>query len=422
MVEINKPINLGMGCPDFDAWPQSIMEAMADIVQNGSCLLHQYTKSPGHPRLVKVLGQLYSHLLGRTVNGDDNILITIGAYEALHCTIYGLVNTGDQVIIIDPAYDAYDMITKAAGGIPVHVALKRMDNRVNGENHSGWTLDFEELESKFNARTRFIIVNTPNNPLGKVYTKEELTKIADLCHKYNIIAIMDEVYEWLTYGSNEHFRLASLPGMFEKSITIGSLGKAFNVTGWRCGWAVTGNTKIREAMTLAHMSSVYVCPTPIQEAAARTFELELQKLRDNQIDDMYWTQLTSLLTKKRDMLFNMLSELGFNPMVPEGGYYLVADCRRLIDRLNLNDYFDKRGKTFSLVRWLSKHGVQGVPLTVFYRQENQHLAEGLVRFCFIKSDETLLKARDALIRMTQLVDNCDIDEQQHHNNSYIIEV
>ncbi|CAG2167135.1 unnamed protein product, partial [Oppiella nova] len=403
MAEINKPVNLGMGMPDFNAQPQSIMDAMSDIVANGQPSLHQYTKSPGHPRLVKVLARLYSKLIDTDIR-DDNILITLGAYEAIHCAIYGLINTGDEVIIIDPAYDGYAMITRAAGGVPVHIALKRVDNTGAGDVECDeWELDFNELEAKFSTKTKLIIINTPHNPLGKVFTREELEKIAQLCQKYNVIAVMDEVYEWLTYDGNRHFRLASLSGMFDRSITIGSLGKAFNVTGWRCGWAITGNPAIRDALILAHVTSIYVAPTIIQEAAARAFELELEKLEQNRPEDMYWTQLSALLDKKRTVMYDMLSELGLKPMVPEGGYYMVADCRALIDRLDLDEYYDKRGKTFAFVRWLSAQGVQGVPLTVFYSQDNKGLAEGLVRFCFIKSDETLAMAEQVLKRITKVI-------------------
>ncbi|CAG2103625.1 unnamed protein product [Medioppia subpectinata] len=336
---------------------------------------------------------------------DDNILITLGAYQAIHCALYGLINHGDEVIIIDPAYDAYAMITRAAGGVPVHTALKRVDTCNYGNNNDitgadGWELDFADLEAKFNHNTRLIIINTPHNPLGKVFTASELSRIGELCQKYDTIAIMDEVYEWLTYDNNTHCRLASMPGMYERTVTIGSLGKAFNVTGWRCGWAITGHPGIRHALTLAHMASVYCCPTPIQEAAARAFEIELDKLQLNHVDSMYWTQLCALLDKKRALMYDMLTDMGLKPMVPEGGYYMVAECRALIDRLDLTAYYDKRGKTFEFVRWLSARGVQAVPLTVFYSTDNKHLAEGLVRFCFIKSDETLAKAEAVLRGIT----------------------
>ncbi|CAG2100359.1 unnamed protein product [Medioppia subpectinata] len=310
MAEVNKAINLGMGMPDFNAQPQSIMDAMCDVLVDGHYSLHQYTKSSGHPRLVKVLAKLYSHLLNNEVK-DDNILITLGAYQAIHCALYGLINHGDEVIIIDPAYDAYATITRAAGGVPVHTALKRTDTYRNENN---------------------------NDITG-----------AD----------------------------ALMPGMYERTVTIGSLGKAFNVTGWRCGWAITGHPGIRHALSLAHVVSVYCCPTPIQEAAARVFEIELDKLQLNHVDCMYWTQLCALMGKKRTLMYDMLTDMGLKPMMPEGSYYMVADCQALIDRLDLTAYYDKRGKTFEFVRWLSARGVQAVPLTVFYSTDNKQLGEGI---------------------------------------------
>ncbi|CAG2112060.1 unnamed protein product, partial [Medioppia subpectinata] len=243
MVERNKPINLGVSVPDFDVYPQTIIEAMRDIVLDDNTTMHQMTKITGHPRLVNVLAKLYSQLLNNKVTGD-NILITCGAFEALYCAIHSIINHGDEAIIIDPAYDEFEVLVKGAGGVPVHTCLKRTGDGTD------WQLDLDDLEAKITDRTRVIIINTPHNPTGKVqslplFTRSELEAIGQLCLKHNLIAVSDEVFEWLTYDGRTHHRIASLPGMYDRCVTIGSLGKACHVTGWRCGWAIAGNPVVR---------------------------------------------------------------------------------------------------------------------------------------------------------------------------------
>ena len=179
MVSANNPCNLGIGMPDFDAYPKSIIDALNDITVNGDYSLHQYSRGPvysfassythfdfnqGHPRLVNVLAKLYSMLLNQDVKPYDDVLVTLGAYEAIYVSVFGLINPGDEVIIIEPHYDCYVPIVRVAGGVPVFTALRREQNNGNSQ----WKLDFEELESKFTDKTRLIIVNTPHNPLGKV--------------------------------------------------------------------------------------------------------------------------------------------------------------------------------------------------------------------------------------------------------------
>ncbi|CAG2118948.1 unnamed protein product, partial [Medioppia subpectinata] len=336
MVERNKPINLGVSVPDFDAYPQTIIEAMRDIVLDENTTMHQMTKITGHPRLVNVLAKLYSQLLNNKVTGD-NILITCGAFEALYCAIHSIINHGDEAIIIDPAYDEFEVLVKGAGGVPVHTCLKRTGDGTD------WQLDLDDLEAKITDRTRLL-------------TRLELEAIGQLCLKHNFIAVSDEVFEWLTYDGRTHHRIASLPGMYDRCVTIGSLGKACHVTGWRCGWAIAGNPVVRMGLVMAHMSCANSMPTIIQEAAARFFELELPRLGTGHSPsptDNYWSQVTQMLDKKRHTMYGMLLAAGLTPMLPEGGFTMLADCTKLIDRLDLTEYADPKGKTVAFVRWLS---------------------------------------------------------------------
>lgn len=184
--------------------------------------------------------------------------------------------------------------------------------------------------------------------------------------------------------------------MYERSITIGSVGKTFSVTGWKCGWAISGNPNIMTALRKAHSTCLYVGATIIQEAAARAFEIELDKLVNNRASDLYWTKLSDMMLTKRNKMVTLLSSLGLKPITPEGSYFMIADCTQLMNSVDLTEFYDKRGKSFAFVKFLSKNGLQALPLSVFFCEEYKHLGEGLLRFCFIKSDETLAKAEQVL--------------------------
>lgn len=195
-----------------------------------------------------------------------------------------------------------------------------------------------------------------------------------------------------------------MPGMFERTISIGSVGKAFNVTGWKCGWALTGNPHLMAALRKAHSTSVYTLVPPIQEATARVFEIEFDKLVEGDHRNSYWVQTTQTIVKKRDHVIRMMSDLGFEIVEPEGGYFVVVDCQKTIDKLDLSRFHDPRGKTFAFVHWLSQNGLQTLPIDMFFSDDNKHLAEGLLRLCFMKSDESLVETQRVL---TQLKDKID---------------
>lgn len=380
-----KPVNLGQGFPDFAA-PEHVTKALSDAASSPNVLLNQYTRGFGHPRLVNALSQLYSKLVGRSINPQKEILVTCGAYEALYCTILALINPGDEVIIIEPYFDCYEPMTVMAGGVPVFIPLRPKKTGVSISS-GDWVLDMDELASKFNKKTKMIIVNTPHNPLGKVFKTEELQMIADLCIKHDVIAVMDEVYEWIVYRGYEHIRMATLPNMWDRTITIGSAGKTFSVTGWKIGWAY-GPQHLMRPLQLLHQNCVYTCPTPLQEAVAIGFETETARLGQ---PDSYWKDLSNMLEGKRDRMANFLSSVGMAPAIPEGGYFMIADFSELGSKVNIGD--EAGTKDYKFVKWLSKtKKLQGIPPSAFYGNEHKHLAENLIRFCFIKEDSTLEKA------------------------------
>ncbi|GFS96660.1 kynurenine--oxoglutarate transaminase 3 [Nephila pilipes] len=380
-----KPVNLGQGFPDFAA-PDHVAKALSEAVISSNVLLNQYTRGFGHPRLVNALAKLYSQLIERPLNAQKEFLVTSGAYEALYCTILGLVNPGEEVIIIEPFFDCYEPMTQMAGGKPVFIPL-RPKKTETGVSSNDWVLDPVELASKFNKNTKMIIVNTPHNPLGKVFTREELLMIGDLCKKHDVIAVMDEVYEWIVYKGQKHIRMATLPGMWERTITIGSAGKTFSVTGWKIGWAY-GPQHLIQSLQLLHQNCVYTCPTPVQEAVAIGFETEIARLGQ---PGSYWLELAEMLEKKRDKMVKFLSEVGMAPVIPAGGYFMIADFSALASKVDISGETGTKDYQFS--KWLSKNKkLQGIPPSAFYCEEDKQLAQNLIRFCFIKEDSTLEKA------------------------------
>ncbi|XP_076040063.1 kynurenine aminotransferase [Oratosquilla oratoria] len=394
-----KPLNLGQGFPDFCA-PDTVRNALSKCcVDESKPLLNQYTRGFGHPRLVDALTKLYTKMIKRNINPQTEMLVTAGAYEGLFVSIMGLVDPGDEVIIIEPFFDCYDPQVRLAGGTPVFVPL-RPTKTAGSVSSADWVLDPQELAGAFTKKTKAIIVNTPNNPLGKVYSLEELTMIADLCKKHNVIAIMDEVYEWMTYDNAKHIRMATLPDMWERTVTIGSAGKTFSVTGWKTGW-VYGPEHLMKGPQVIHQHSVYTCTTPVQEAVAEGFEIELDRYDS---PECYFFSLPAELKVKRDNIIKILREVGLNPTVPDGGYFIMADVSELMNKIDVGGDPNET-KDFRFVKWLSRNRkLQGIPPSAFFSTSHKSIGENYIRFCFIKEDENLKKAGEILMNLKKDLD------------------
>ncbi|MEM7128944.1 MAG: aminotransferase class I/II-fold pyridoxal phosphate-dependent enzyme [Chloroflexota bacterium] len=386
-------VNLGQGFPNFAA-PDFVKQAAQDAIAED---LNQYTRYAGHPRLVNALSQVYSPLFGREIDPMTEIVTTVGATEGIFATIQALIQPGDEVILFEPFYDSYPASVIMAGGTPIYVPL-RPPAPDNLGKAAEWSVDPDELAAAFSERTRLVIVNNPQNALGKIYSRAELEMIAQLVQQHDAYVLADEVYEWMVYPeeisgdeagsqavtlSNLHTRIATLPGMWERTITLGSAGKTFSVTGWKIGWAITP-APIAHAILMGHQWIPFTIATPLQEAVA----VGMERAKE----EGYFEWLSSMYQAKRDKLMAVLADVGIAPVKPDGSYFILADSSSL-------DVPNEEGilRDVSACRWLTKEiGVAAIPPSHFYSPANQHLTENLVRFCFCKTDDMLDEAAERL--------------------------
>ncbi len=354
-------INLGQGFPNFDG-PDFVTAAARDAIAAGH---NQYAPSAGIPALTGAIAARVATGTGIEPDPGTEVTVTSGCTEALAAAILGLVEPGDEVVLIAPFYDAYPPDVALAGGTPRYVTLRPPHFRV----------DPDELRAAFGPRTRAILVNTPHNPTGRVFDEEELEAIAGLCQEFDAVAITDEVYEHMVY-EGQHRSLAALPGMWERTVTLSSLGKTFSLTGWKIGWAVAP-PPLTAAVRAAHQFLTFATATPLQHAAAVALAAPPQ----------YYAELRAAYRARRDLLVAGLEAAGFGVHPPQGTYFVLADHAPF-------GFADD----VAFARHLTTEvGVAAIPPSVFYPDP----ADGrtLVRFAFCKDEATLAEAVDRLARL-----------------------
>jgi aminotransferase len=357
-------INLAQGFPNFPA-PALLKDAAKRAIDAD---INQYAITWGSKSLRDALSASYAELYGMSVDPETMLTVTCGSTEAMVSTLLAIVDPGDEVVVLEPFYENYGPDAAICGAKPVFVPLRA----------PGYTFDPDELRAAFNARTKAIIVNTPNNPSGRIFTREELELIAGLCREYDAIAVTDEIYEHIRYGG-PHIPIATCDGMAERTVTISGASKTFSVTGWRVGWIVApprlaaGIRKVHDFVTVG-------APAPLQEAVAAGLTLGAPYYRD----------LSAHYKERRDILFAALDRAGFQPQLPEGAYYILCD----ISSFGVAD-----DVTFAR-RLVAEIGVAAVPGSSFFSRPE--LGRRLIRFTFCKTDDVLREAGERLLRAREV--------------------
>lgn len=352
-------INLGQGFPDVDG-PEEVRQMAADFLIKGP---NQYPPMMGVPELRQAVAAHNKRFYDLDVDWQSEVMVTSGATEALCDAFMGLLNPGDEVVLIEPLYDSYLPILRHIGAVPKLVRVEPPH----------WELPRAALEEAFSDRTKMLVLNSPMNPSGKVFDLEELTFLAKLVQKYDAVAVCDEVYEHLVFEGASHIPLMSLEGMRERCVRIGSAGKTFSLTGWKVGY-ITAAPVLMSAIAKAHQFVTFTTPPNLQLAVAHGLWF----------NDDYFTSFTAQMQAQRDVLSKGLSEVGFNVLESDGTYFLSVDFSPL----------GFEGDDAAFCEHITKEaGVTAVPIGAFYRENGPR---NFVRFCFCKQPDLLNEAVDRL--------------------------
>ncbi|MCJ1299587.1 hypothetical protein MMC08_002379 [Hypocenomyce scalaris] len=380
-------INMGQGFFGYNP-PKFVTDAAKAALDRVEC--NQYSPTKGRPRLKKALAEAYSPFFGRKINPDTEVTITTGANEGMLSAFMGFIEQGDEVIVFEPYFDQYISNIEMPGGTVRYVPLHPPeDGATKTSSAANWTLDMVELEKAINPKTRMIVLNSPHNPVGKVFSKDELQAIGDLCVKHNIIILSDEVYDRLYYVP--FTRIATLsPEIARLTLTVGSAGKNFYATGWRVGWLI-GPEHLIKYVSAAHTRICYSSVSPLQEAAAVGFEKADQ--------EGFWDESKREMRRKMERFCEVFDELGLPYSDPEGGYFVLVNLAkvRLPSDYDFPSQVAERPRDFKLSWFLIMElGVAAIPPTEFYTPENAHIAEDYLRFAVCKDDDVLEKAKERL--------------------------
>jgi len=363
-------VNLSQGFPDFPA-PDVVKEAACAAIRAD---VNQYAVTWGTRALREAVAREFLRRHGLAVDADQQVTVCCGATEAMMATMMAIIDPGDEVVIFEPFYENYGPDAILSGATPRYVRL--VPPAASAGPDAAWTFDPEELAAAFSERTKAIIINTPNNPTGKVFTRDELETIAVLCRKWDAVAISDEIYEHIIYDGAEHVPIATIEGMADRTVTINSLSKTYSVTGWRVGWTISPPS-LTGAIRKVHDFLTVGAAAPLQEAGVVALG----------VPDTYYAGLAERYCLRRDRLVSILERHGFLCYRPRGAYYVMTD----IARFGFPD-------DVAFARYLVKDiGVAAVPGSSFYRSAEAGRTK--LRFCFCKKDETLDEADRRLERL-----------------------
>jgi aminotransferase len=352
-------VNLAQGSPDFPA-PAPLKKAAIAAVRSDH---NQYEVNAGSMELRSEIAAKARSYNGIEATAEDNVTVTCGSTEAITAAVIALTEAGDKVVVPEPFYESYVPATLISGARAIHVRM----------SEPGFTLSEEGLKSAFSQRPRAILINTPNNPTGRVLSKAELRLVADLCEDYDVLAITDEIYERITYDGRPHVSLASIGDMQGRTVTVSGMSKTFSITGWRIGYAIA-EKRLTKAVRTIHDFLTVCAPSPFQEAATNALRLP----------ETYYRQLSHTYDEKKKFMTRSLSDLGFTFQEPEGAYYVFADFAEI-----------SKGDDYSFAKWLVKEArVAVVPGSSFY--SNRSGGRSKVRFAFPKKDSTLREAVDRM--------------------------
>lgn len=360
----HQAINLGQGFPDF-AGPDFVKEAAAAAI---AADMNQYAPSHGTPRLRNAIAADWAARFDREIDADHEVTVTTGATEALFVAMLAFLNPGDEIIFFEPFYDAY----------VADVAMAGATARVIRLHAPNWHFEPDELAAAFTVRTKLFLLNTPHNPTGKVFSQAELEQIADLCRQHDVTVITDEVYDRIVFDEHVHVPIATLPDMWERTLTVNSTGKTFSMTGWKIGFTV-GPADLNAAIRAVHQFSTFATATPFQEAMAVALETAEER--------GYYRQLTGEYSQRRDRLRAVLADAGLPPLNCQGAYFLMSDVTP--------HGFDN---DVEFCRYLvTEAGVAAIPPSAFYL--DPATAPPLARFCFAKRFETIDAAAERLAKL-----------------------
>ncbi|KXN86402.1 hypothetical protein AN958_10264 [Leucoagaricus sp. SymC.cos] len=380
-------INLGQGYMNF-APPKWITKAAEQALN--TVAPNHYSHPRGRIRLREALKTFYEPLFGRGLDVESEILITSGANEGQYSVFTAFLEQGDEVIMFEPFFDQYLPSVTFNGGKPIYVPLHPPAAHIEKPTSDDWTIDFDELKRAVTPRTKMIIINTPHNPVGKVFRRDELEAIAAIAEESNLLVMSDEVYDSLVFDKKEHVRIATLPGMWDRTVTVGSAGKAFAATGWRIGWLIAPKYIIQP--TLAASTRIVFCSTsPLQEAAAAGLEQANQH-------KFFETQRTQY-EERRAVLAEAFDKLGLKYTLPEGTYFILLDVSNVEfpENYPFPESVLGRGRDFRTCWFIAMEiGVSSIPVSEFYCEDHANIGEAYIRFAFCKDVDTLKAAAERL--------------------------